>query len=590
MKKAFAMLLALMMILSLATPAFAAEDGTHDVVVNFDNKHTPTAEHTLEAYQIFKGTYMFSEETGHETLTDVDWGINVDGAALLEDLQDSEKCPLFAAALAELLADKQKTDSNYKLDADDVAAVLAENSTATNTTWVAEFARTANRHLKGDPAIAKGNDTDPNDKVYSTKYTFTALAEGYYLIKDQEGTLDNTAETYTNLSMRIVGADNFTLKNGTVEVDKSIVMPTSELVEAALADMNGKPVEFEIKGTIPWNFDRFTKFEYEFVDTLTKGLTYNDGSMKVYYQNGMNTPVEFAASAYKATIGEYSSANGTSISVMFEDLVKINKELGNVINDQTKIIVKYSATVNKDAVVGGDGNPNTVHLEFDNDPYSGGKGKTPDDTVWVFTMKMNNTKVDAGNPKITLAGAQFVLSRHRTNAGVSTIEYLVLDGEGKVMNWVSNTAVDALLSANVGTQLTAEQLKTITDAGITLLTSNNEGKFDVIGIKPGSYQMQEVVAPAGYNILEEVLTLNMYATAVEENGAGKLTNVYSDINSIERVNGNADAGSVDFTVQNGAGAVLPETGGMGTTLFYVFGGLMVAAAVVLLVTKKRMAQ
>ena len=221
----------------------------------------------------------------------------------------------------------------------------------------------------------------------------------------------------------------------------------------------------------------------------------------------------------------------------------------------SKITVEYTATLNTNAVIGSAGNPNKVMLEYSNNPNQGGEGntgKTPEDTVIVFTYKTVVNKVDGeGNP---LTGAEFTLEKF-VKGDDGADEYNTVKG-----TW---TPIDVVKNAE-GTEFTFK------------------------GLDDGIYRLTESVTPAGYNTIDPIV----FVVTAEHD-------ILSDNPALTSLNGEAVTGLIDFTpvldqgalttdVVNNAGSILPSTGGIGTTLFYVFGTLLVVGAGVLLVVKKRM--
>lgn len=231
--------------------------------------------------------------------------------------------------------------------------------------------------------------------------------------------------------------------------------------------------------------------------------------------------------------------------------------------------------MNKDAEVGNPGNPNTMHLEFSNNPNDEGDGetgKTPDKEVLVFTYELDTTKVDGQNPDTKLEGAEFRLFKGEAGQDGKVAEanrQYVKITDGKVSGW--------------------------TEAGVTegaaTLTSDKEGLFVISGLDAGTYYLEETKAPTGYNLLADPIKVVITATIKDDDGVLGVENALEklEITVGEKTEaGNASTGIVNTTVQNNKGATLPETGGIGTTIFYVVGGLLTVGAVVLLVTKKRM--
>jgi LPXTG-motif cell wall-anchored protein len=254
------------------------------------------------------------------------------------------------------------------------------------------------------------------------------------------------------------------------------------------------------------------------------------------------------------TIADVKTATGTAI-----DLTK-----GAVVE------VIYNAHLNEEAVVGTiDDNENTVYLEYSNNPNAEGGndfGKTPEDTVWVFTYKVDSTKyADKIETGKELPGAGFTLYTTTDGTTKGNPVKLVFDATKKVYRPASAAEIAADANAAV---------KTV----VTEMTSDEDGKFHVIGLDVGTYIMEETNVPAGYNKCADI---TIEITAVHEE-----TDKDNAETIITMKKDNVAASQVD--VVNKSGTVLPETGGMGTTIFYIVGGLLAVAAVVLLITKKRM--
>jgi len=222
-------------------------------------------------------------------------------------------------------------------------------------------------------------------------------------------------------------------------------------------------------------------------------------------------------------------------------------------------------------VIGLNGQENKVYLTYSNNPNWTGtgtetpddKGKTPEDKVIVFTYELDTTKVDGNDNTIKLENAKFILSR-KTAANAD--EYAKVT-DGKLTGW------------------------TTTKGDATELVSGTDGLFKVAGLDSGTYYLTETQAPSGYNTLTDPIKVELTATTVnnqtwDEVAASALTELSVKADEV--------AGTVDekkgigsITIANNKGSSLPSTGGIGTTMFYVGGGVLVAGAGVLLITKKR---
>lgn len=536
LKKLAGVLLALAMVFTLALPAFAAT-----VTVPSDEI---LKDHTFTAYQVFSGR----EEGG--ILSDVQWGSGINSDAFLAALKaDTTYGSLFtgctdAAAVAKVLGDNNNTAL-----ANAVAKLAYANKTGTGT------------------ALTSGENT---------------LADGYYLIVD---TTANVGEggAYNASLLQVVGNINITVKTDAPTVEKKVLEDDKYNQDGGygtgyndVADYNmGDAVPFHLIGSVP-DMSRYDTYKYIFHDTLSNGLTLNEDSIKVYVASDK-------AGTNKAEITEWTKAvDGQSFTVSFADLKTVSG-----VSQGKYIIVEYTATLNRNAVVGLDGNPNTVYLEYSNKPDQSGSGdnntgNTPEDKVIVFTYELDTTKVDGQNASEKLNGAEFVLYRKATVDGAEKELYAIVNSEGKVTGWAE------------ATQTTGEDKKTtVTYPTGSTLTSDENGLFKVIGLDDGTYYLKETKAPTGYNLLSNEITVVITATTT--NGQTWTDGVASSALTKLEVTADGKAGTGDtstgiagITVANNKGSTLPETGGIGTTLFYVLGGGLVLVAVVLLVTKKRM--
>jgi LPXTG-motif cell wall-anchored protein len=280
---------------------------------------------------------------------------------------------------------------------------------------------------------------------------------------------------------------------------------------------------------------------------MSDGLTPPDdaSTVKVYLMhNGSETDV---------TSDFDASVKGQVLTVALKE----GGDLKKVTTDPTdNIIVYYNATLNKNAVIGGSGNPNTVNLQYSNNPNQGGdgeKGKTPDVKNVVFTYKLD-------------------VNKFKDSKDVQTDEATF-----KLYKEMSDGTVQEVAIA-AGTNKT----------------------YTASGLDDGKYILQETKAPAGYNKMEGTVTFNgtTYENATEfeimptyEGGTDpKVTKLEADNVSGGMVEFSADlsAGAVSTDIIDQKGSSLPSTGGMGTTIFYIIGAVLVIGAGVLLVTKKRM--
>lgn len=523
-RKLAGILLAMVMALALALPAFAA------TVTVTDDKGILNG-HTFTAYQVFTGTYE------NNVLTNVNWGNGINSEAFL------------AALKADATIGSKFTDCTSAADVAEVLADFGNDSDVAKK--VAELAY-ANKTATGT-ALTVGT---------------TALADGYYLVVD---TTENVGQgsAYNKALLQVAGDINITVKTDAPSVEKKVQENKKDLTASEnnvygnkyndVADYNmGDAVPFKLIGTVP-DMSKYDTYKYIFHDTMSNGLTLNADSIKVYVAS------DKAGTGKQEIDGWKKSVSEQTFTVSFTNL----KTVANVSTGKY-IIVEYTATLNQGAVVGLDGNPNEVYLEYSNKPDQSGKGdtnntgRTPEDKVIVFTYELDVTKVDGDKTSTALKDAEFKLKN-------SEGKWAIVGTDGKITGWAD-----------------AEE------NGSTL-KSNDAGLFSVIGLDDGTYYLKETKAPTGYNKLDSEITLVVTATTVNNqtwNGTANtaLTEIKVEVDENNPQAGDVTAGKVGIIVENFAGSTLPSTGGIGTTIFYVVGSILVLAAIVLLITKKRMSE
>ena len=560
-KKLAAVLLSLTMAMLLTIPAFAAENYS----ITIQNDKTG---HTYEAYQIFTGDVSSDAQQGGNVegpiLSNIVWGRGVNGADLLAALQE---------------ADAEKY--GQCADAADVAEALgAENAAAADA---AAFAEIAAEHLTD----ATGTANAPVDG----NYVIEGLPAGYYLVKDQDGSLEGDADAATEYIVQVLGNVAMEPKDSDIPtVEKKVSEEDYHQDDGYgttyndVADWDiGDSVPFKLIGSIP-DMSAYDTYEYIFTDTLSNGLTLQEGTVRVYIAVNRDDEVRdytplTEGEDYTLTVNNVENGGG-SFSIDFDDLKTAPYvDQGN----RNFVIVTYDATLNANAEIGLDGNPNDVYLEFSNNPNGDGLGRTAEDTVIVFTYELDGTKVDGENAETKLEGAEFVL----LNGGHTRVAHIE---NGKLVGWINLPEGYGDRNYN---EIPYETWQALDGTTSVIMTSAAEGAFGVSGLDEGTYYLMEIKAPTGYNLLENALRLDIAAvTANGQNWAGDpaaaLTALTIDVDRGGAQNGDVGTGAVALTVANNQGATLPETGGMGTTLFYVIGGLLVAGAGILLVVRLRM--
>ena len=526
LRKLVGCVLALVMGLTMTTGAYAA---------TVENK----TDHSYNAYQVFSGT---QEATG-VPLGDAEWGNGVYGDALLAELQGDPRFNVGKNG-ANVFA-----NCTTALDVANVLGTYDDNSDVAQA-----FANVTAKHLTEEcTPIAKDATT-------------VELATGYYLLVDQ-GTLGEH-DAYNSALLQVTNKGKVTIakKYDVPKVDKSVQDNGSDKWEEAADWEIGSNVPFQLVGTLPGNYADYETYKYVFHDTLSAGLKYN-GDAKVYLQNGddANTRTDITGS-FTITTGE----NG-ALTISCDNLKAIITD----VSTSSRIVVEYTAELLSTAEIGNPGNANNVYLEYSNNPNQTGEGttsNTPEDKVLVFTYELDTTKVDGQHADKKLANAEFVLlNNDRTK--VAKVD------DGKFAGW----AVVPAKGAD----------GTITYPDGTTLTSDANGKFVVAGLDAGTYYLHETKAPAGYNLLKSDISLTISATLDKSEDNPALTALKLSVkkdNQGETTESDGDlaSGIVSTNVENNSGVQLPETGGMGTTVFYAVGGILVLGAIVALVARRCM--
>lgn len=282
----------------------------------------------------------------------------------------------------------------------------------------------------------------------------------------------------------------------------------------------GNTVNYTITGKVP-DTTGFETYTYKITDTMSEGLTFNKD--------------------ITVTVGGVDVTDDCTITFTPNEENATGFELSIPVKNYTfgaAIEVTYSAVVNENAV--SVISQNEAKLEYTNHP-DGSTETTPPDIETVYSAKIVINKVDGTDESIKLEGAQFRLFKMVDETKL----YYAYDGNK--VTWVED-ADDA-----------------------TVMTTDENGTTSFIGLADGDYQLEEIVAPNGYNLLDHTVSLTI-------DGKDGLDNiVVSQLTHTEKV-------------LNNKGTQLPGTGGIGTTIFYIVGaGLMIGAAV-LLITRKKMSK
>ena len=426
-------------------------------------------------------------------------------------------------ASAKAYAYKAATAWNTFINSDAIKGTYVEVDAQGYVTWkdgadAAAFAKAAQKYAKDNSITNQGSVT-----ATTTTVSFAGLDLGYYLVDTTLGTL--CALDTTNPDVVMEEKNEVPTNVKTVEEDS-----TGNYGEKNDADI-GQTVNFKSTITAQAGAEN-----YVFHDTMSAGLTLDKASIKVNNVAVTNSDgSDVADDYYTVTYPSGEGADGCTFEIDFA------QDYLNTITSATTITITYSATLNENAKVGLEGNPNTSKLSYGDSsntkytPNSQTKTYTWDVDVFKYTMN--------GETETALAGATFTLSK---NADGSNPIALVSEG---------NNVYRVAKTGETGT--------------VTEVTTDATGKFTIKGLDADTYYLTETAAPAGYNKLAGPVTI-----VIGENGV---------------VNGTTEApqGVDEVKVLNQSGTELPSTGGIGTTIFYVLGGVLAVAAVALLIAKRR---
>lgn len=524
MKKIISLILAMLMIVSLAVSVSADEIEKVKITMAPSETGAGITGHTYEVYQIFKGNV--SELDGEKVLINAEFGesyLPAEGETVDGELEEFKE--MDAGEALKYLKDKL-SDTAYKtLD-------------STNG-WTEE------------------------------------VETGYYLIKDVSTGLPES-ETKSEFILKVIGDVNIQSKHDSAPItekkvddvnDSTDVESEIEWHDSADHDIEDE-IDFQLSAVLPSAIDTFRaedeEYRFVFHDIECEGLDFM-GVESVYIVSADGTKTNLVEGT-DYTVGENAldtcdnTKDACTFHVVFNNLTQIDEAVGGA-----TLVVEYKSKLTEDAVFGDAGNPNKMYGEFRNINTPEVPKYTPEDVAIVFTFRTEVNKVDPeSNP---LKGAEFKLEKfYFDEAG--TAEYKVGTTTYKG-NW-------------------REVDKTV--------DSSTETTFAFNGIDDGYYRVTETKAPDGYNKIDPFY-FTVTADHDVESDDPKLTDLKATpdnekvVINVSKKEGTTTPeydGLIYTDVVNEQGVKLPETGGIGTTIFYIVGGLLAAAAIVLLVAKKRM--
>ena len=602
MQKFVSIFVVLALVFTLSLGAFADANAQHNITIENPDA---TETHEYTAYQVFAGDY----DVNTNSLSNVSWGSGVNGQALLEALR--AELPDFASC---------------ETVAQVVQVLTAYNS---NTEQVRAFAAIVDRFVTTPAGSATGDANSPA--------VISVIGDGYYYVKDTTAALET--DTYSDYILLVEGDVTIEAKDTTgVTSQKKVkdindsTLVGSEWQDSADYDI-GDPVPFQFTGTVAADYDKYDSYKLAFHDVESEGLTF-EGVTKVCVDG------EEIESGWTVVT---DPTDGCTFEVVFENLKNIEAVHGGSV-----ITVEYISILNEDAVIGEPGNPNQMRMEFSNNPTNeASTGFTPWDKVVVFTYEVVVDKVDEnGNP---LPGAEFTLEKWIPDtpegadpANFGNEEYghwevvpgevngeTSTTGDGRIVKingkiatefidpatgdlyykirdkatdeaqetdiYLKASEVEAVAGAVSGGMALGVPYYELKNGVITRVAGNFSYTIRTIdrettagttftwtGVDDGHYRISETVTPPGYNTLEPI-----EFDVVAEHSEESEDPILIDVNGSPFMPKEGEnMGILYGQMVNIMGGVLPETGGIGTTLFYVLGAMLVLGAGILLVVKK----
>lgn len=566
LKTGLSLLLTVVLVVGMSVPVFAEKNPGQKVTkgeakpANLILKHVDGEkyENLNETFTAYK---LFELSTGNLTN-------NKDDVydAYHYTVNDSYKDDIIA-----VLKDMKKTSENDLTN--DKLMDIIEKFTGAETR---DFADRLTQKLKG-------KNGDYTAKKIGEEIGFEGVDQGYYLILAKKE--PNKEEVRTLSLLQTLGRQTVEIntKEDIPDLTKESRNPGEKDIPSARVNSVvyeiGDDVPFILTGTLPTTLDQYKTYTYEFHDTLPKGLDANVNSIKVYVLDGNEK---------KEVTDKFTHTYNTDNADAKKLVIKPDKENSNIIGlkygdddsktitKDCKIVVEYTAKLNTDANIGKDGNVNKAHLVYSNDPYSDGtgeKGETPDKKTTVFTFQLVVNKVKEVKGKDS-----------------SEVKHEALNGAGFTL-YKKNAKgkYDPIRTEIQGTNAqagTSEEEKTT---------------FTFKGLVEGEYKIVESTVPNGYNKAKDIY-FKITPTFEGEGESEHLIGLVVDVDKTpENSAQNTDVvllpkndekeikefSTVSTDVLNLTRGELPSTGGIGTTLFYLIGGIAVVTAGVLYVTKRK---
>lgn len=559
-------------VMAPVTMAFAEGKPTvaPDGIVTIDEKtYTDT---TFKGIQIFKAkvtqNYDGSGWSGDKTLSDIEWASDVVRDAVTNEFANTSDTTKPSDNDAQKWADwlKTKTEAEYKSGTDKSTKLDA----GTTLDKVAKALEQAN--------IAEGT----GECKTSVGGVFTGLNTGYWLFVTKSVSVNTNAtagntDTFSSPIFAVVGgsAETITPKKQVPTVTKAVkddatvgTFGTFENPNKAADSQMDDYVDYLLTGTVAGNINTYSTYKYTFKDELPKSMTPK-------FKDGSTTPdvtVKIGDTEVKTSCYTAKYENDT-ITVDFTNLKNCTgmDDTGIALNSESKVTVEYKAKLDSTKIFengkikeGFDGlvgkaQKNKVTLTYSNNPHAEGVGTTVEHLAYDYTYGIDVTKVGSDNENKGLQGVEFTL-REKDD----TNNFIKADGT-----------------------------KT-TDKNAAKLTTNNEGKINVVGLDEGTYILEEVTPAPGYNNSAASGVTFTISRTLNQDGTDVTPDTTSAIvagrDVVQTGSATAEVGKLSFTIVDQKGSGLPLTGLNGVTFTWIAGGAVLCIGVAHLIRSRKQAE
>jgi fimbrial isopeptide formation D2 family protein/LPXTG-motif cell wall-anchored protein len=553
-KRLLALAIAMVMVLGMTTMTALAADSSHSITIKNTNTSISIDGKTYNAYKLFDSTHSGTAYAYY--LSTNSQFYSADLVAATAPTEDS---------LAKVL----RTYFDFTVLSGDTSKVSVTPKGTFDATAARAFADAIQPYLKNLHPDKTGT---ASGETCTINLDVDEAGQGYYIVTGDAAPKDpNNTETVES-AVIVTNEDPSPVINPKASIptlDKKITGVTDD---GEVLDAKGKAAVAKIGSTVSYELDSivpdltgYKDYTFTFGDKITAGLDYVANSFKLKVGSGT-----------AATVTPTIAADGKSFTYTIPY---------NTLKTYTKgdaIVLTYDCTVNSSALTT-DYENNTADLEYSNNPYDNTTNKTPEKETYVIDLNLDVEKIDGTDSRKKLDGAEFKLYREVTTTTPADPEPQETSSTSKeYYKWDNN------------------KVTWTTEANADVFTTNAQGKLtqQVRGLDAGNYFLVETKAPTGYNLLKDPVAVVITATPDKTDGVTKVT--YSATYGGE--NATMTNGQVDLTsqtqasgkqpvatgvIQNNSGTELPSTGGMGTTIFYVVGALLVLAAAIILISRRR---